>query len=478
MLALALVTTEAQASWVTKSLTAAEENNAVDINLSATWDYSKKTAKITREWIRDGKNVDVRELLYEENIQQLLLDLRVGIFHDIELRLRAPLIFKEQRGLSFADDVLGTGPNANSTLCCQIDTTTGEGSQLADDPGRDTKLDPRHPIISEPNSRHRAGLGDMTFGLGWSPFVDHKDEAYPTLTLRADITAPTGKQRSPSDLAALVESEGGSVGRGMTVFDLSLGVSKRMRADTPSFDPYILIGAELPVAAEGQKKLGMEPPIKGRFLIGTEILVYESKDQKQRYAFDFGFQTKYVSTGRTYSEMSEFLPNFNRTAPEARAKTAGADPTIPVLDKDYIYEDLTNPAHYSNQVSGASCGGIMGIACGELNQVDQYLELAGTVAFHAQFTEYSLIRISGQLQHETGHFLTNEHTGNDLDPSSAGDVCDNADKPCSGVLNVVNSKGEDERSQYWDPRYDVPGRRIRIEQVMNWKFFISGVATF
>lgn len=481
LLFLISVTSPAQASWLTKSLTAAEKNNAIDINLSASWDQSKKTAKITREWIRDGQNVDVRELLYEEHIQRLLLDLRIGLFHDVELRLRAPLVFREDRSLRFADEVSGgvDGIEGNSTLCCKLDASTGEGSQLADDSGRATRLDPRFPILSAPAERYRAGLGDMTFGLGWSPFVDHKDEAYPTLTLRADVTAPTAKQRDPAELSALSKNEGGNVGMGLTVFDLSLGVSKRMRESTPSFDPYFLIGAEIPVATEGQKKLGMEPQIKGRFLIGTEILIYESKDVfMQRFGLDFSFQTKYVSTGRSYSELSSFLPNFNRTSPAARARATGEDPTIPVQDKEYIYEDFSNPAHYGNQVAGQSCGAVMGIACGELNQIDQYLELEGSAAVHIQFTEYSLLRAGFRLQHDTGHFLTNEHTGTDLDPSNAGSVCDNEDKTCAGVLNVVNSNGEDERSKYWDPRYDVPGRRIRIEQVLDWTFFITGAATF
>jgi len=455
---LVLQASPGDASWVTKSLTAAEPKNAVDVNLGATWDLASKTAKITREWIREGEAVDVRDLIYEEEIQRLLLQLRVGLFHDVELRLQAPLIFNETRAIRFADGV----SDVNSTLCC-------EGtSQLADDSSY--PYNPRYPITTAPGERHRAGWGDMTFGIGWSPFVDYKDEAYPTLTLRADITAPTGKQRNPADLNALSSSDPAPVGMGLTVFDLSLGVSKRMREETPSFDPYFLLGAELPIPSEGQRKLGMDPPIKGRFLVGTEVIVYEDEKLKQRFALDFSFQTTYISTGRTYSELSEFLPNFNRTA-------VSRDPS-PVKDSDYEYDDFNEPGHYANQVPGQKCGKIEGVACGELNQVDQYLNLQGQAAVHLQFTEFSLIRAGVQLQHDTGHFLTNEHTGTDLDPAGAAATCDGGNEQCSGVLNVVNSRGEDERSAYWDPRYDTPGRRIRIEQVMNWTFFVTGAATF
>jgi len=449
---------EAQASWLTRSLTAAEPNNTVDVNVGATWDLSSKTAKVTREWIREGQAVDVRDLIYEEEVQRLLLQLRVGIFHDIELRIQAPLILNENKAIRFADDV----SNINSTLCC------AGTSQLADDSSY--PYNPRFPITSVPAERYRAGWGDMIFGIGWSPFVDSKDEAFPTLTFRADITAPTGTQRNPADVNALSKTNPASVGMGLTVFDLSMSVSKRMRQETPSFDPYFVLGAELPVASEKQRDLDIKPPIRGRFLVGTEFILYEEEESKQRYALDFGFQTTYVSTGRTYSELSEFLPNFDRTkVTRDRA---------PVKASDYVYDDFLNPNHYRNAAPGQSCGAVLNVLCGELNQVDQYLNLKGQAAVHLQFTEYSLIRAGVQIEHDTGHFLTNEHTGTDQDPANAPSTCDGGNEQCSGVLNINNSQGIDERSTHWDPRYDVPGRRIRIEQVVDWTFFVTGAATF
>ena len=55
--------------------------------------------EVTREWIREGQAVDVRDLIYEEEVQRLLLQLRVGIFHDIELRIQAPLILNENKAI-------------------------------------------------------------------------------------------------------------------------------------------------------------------------------------------------------------------------------------------------------------------------------------------------------------------------------------------------------------------------------------------
>ena len=82
-----------------------------------------------------------------------------------------------------------------------------------------------------------------------------------------------------------------------------------------------------------------------------------------------------------------------------------------------------------------------------------------------------------------------ERVGSDRDPSNTPPLaCDGAD--CSGRVNARNSFFDrdtntcpagfvcDERNPYYDPRYDALGRRIRLEQSVDWTVFLSGVATF
>ena len=52
--------------------------------------------KITREWVQQTNGVlaplDVKELRYKETTQRLTLGLRIGLYHNLELHVGAPII--------------------------------------------------------------------------------------------------------------------------------------------------------------------------------------------------------------------------------------------------------------------------------------------------------------------------------------------------------------------------------------------------
>lgn len=465
----------AQAAWETEVLTAAEKTNAFDLHLTLGFAHSVRAGKITREWIQapttpDGlpQALDVKELRFLERKNELKLGLRVGLYHDLELHVFAPIILDQDSIIRFA-----LGAQSASTVT---------GSVNADDPSF-TGGTPRYPITDVPAERFRGGFGDMTFGLSWSPFVETKDEAWPTLTLRGDVTAPTGSTRLPTELAALRADEGGGAGLGITFFDLSIAVSRRMRQGTPAIDPYMLFGVALPAATGSLQDLGMEPPVTGRFTVGAELIGYDDPEEGSRIALDVSFETRYTGTGRTYSELSDFLPSFDPTR-----VLGNRNPAVPITQPDqFEYSDFANPANYASQVSGARCGTVNGVPCGELNQVEEYVTFGGQIAALFQITHYMFLRGGVSLRHDTDHFLTNERVGTDVDPESAG-TCFGAQ--CYGRVNARNSNFDaatntcpagkvcDERSQYYDPRYDAPGKRFRLEENTHWTFFVTGGATF
>lgn len=444
----------AQAAWPTRVLTGAEKDNPFDLQFGVGWEYGTQGATINREWIQDGRATEVKELEWARSSQRMVLDLRVGLFHDLELHIAAPIVFYEDTELLFATGVNDT-----------VSTVFGNNTN-ANDPNYGDGAPARFPITEVPSRRERGGFGDMTFGLGWSPIVDHKDEAYPTLTLRADITAPTGSTRVPEDIGALAGGTGAGIGLGLTVFDLSVGLSKRMRIGTPYFDPYVLFGTRLPVTTGSQKNRGMQPPISGRFLVGTDLTVYEDAKTQQRYGFDVSFMTQYVSSGRFYSELSDFLPNFNQTKFRDAASPNRVD--VPYA----AYGDANN---YAFQLEGARCGIVDNLPCGELNQVDEYLNLRGTITAHFQFAENVMLRGGFAIDHNTDHFLTNERVGEDRDDPAY----DGADRDSFvGRVNAQNLDGVDERSPYFDPRYDSVGRRFRLTGLVGYTFFVTAIASF
>lgn len=449
----------AEAAWPTKVMSAVEKDKAIpDINLEVTYDRRAKNAKITREWIQDQNGnrsaLDVRELDFSEVTQRMLLKLRVGLYHDLELHIIAPIILQNDSSIAFAEGVEG-----RSTIAGDNDNSNN------------TAYDYRFPITDVPASRERAGFGDMTFGLSWSPFVEHKDEAWPTLTLTADIIAPTGKRRDPTDQDALPTTDGaGAVGLKSTIFDLSIGLSKRMRTTAPALEPYMIFGARIPIPTAAQKAVGFDPSASGRFTVGTELVMYEDVKKDARYALDFGFGFRYIGIGRTYSELSDYLPNFNQTAPR--------DPNNPDLPRDtFFYDDYEDAANYNTAGDGALCGTVPGVPCGELTRVDEHLEMRGTLALHIRPIEYAVIRAGVSYGIVTDHLITAESVGSDKDGAEAANAtCGTG--PCVGRVNAQNFSGEDERSAYYDPRYDTPGRRFRAEDITNFIFFVTAAATF
>jgi hypothetical protein len=101
----------------------------------------------------------------------------------------------------------------------------------------------------------------------------------------------------------------------------------------------------------------------------------------------------------------------------------------------------------------------------------------GTIAVHIQPIEWVVIRGGVSLGIVTDHLITAESVGSDRDgPAAANQLCSGA--PCVGRVNAVNFNGEDERSRYYDPRYDTPGRRFRAEDITNFTFFVTAAATF
>ncbi|MBK6684016.1 MAG: hypothetical protein IPG45_06045 [Deltaproteobacteria bacterium] len=443
----------ALAAFPTRVLSALEEDEPLpDVHVTVGFERNDTRAKIVREWVQrvageDPAALDVKELKYRESSNTLLLDVRVGIFRDLELHIGAPIVLSGSSSIEFEDGV--------------ANFSTIWGSNNANDPA----VGYRYPLTPVPAERNRAGFGDMRFGLGWSPLTDRKDEAYPTLTFRADLIAPTGKVRDPQDQNALPGGSGGGVGLGQTIFDLSIGMNKRMRGNTPAFDPYMMFGTQLPVATGAQKERGMEPPITARFQVGTEVIAYEDPATDQFYAVDLSFQLKYIGIGRTYSYLSDYLPNFDQTKVER---------DLP------IYTDYADGGNYTGAAAGTSCGLLMGVPCGELNRVDEHLQMKGTFALHLKPMKYFTLRGGVSVGFTTEHLLTTERVGTDTDPADAiNQRCpSNSDVDCVGRVNAQNSLGQDERSPYYDPRYDAPGRRLRAEEIVDLTFFINAIATF
>jgi hypothetical protein len=413
---------------------------------------------ISREFVEggpDGEARDVRELDYESIRRELVIEARVGVVENLEFRLTAPIVLQLDSDIEFSDGVQG-----RSTIF---------DSPNADDPTFAT----RFPITTVPQERNRAGFGDLSLGLGWSPITDTPDRAWPTITLGLDVRLPTGTPWDPADVDALPSTDGsGGVGSGQTTFDLSVGLSKRGAWGVPAFDPYFELGVELPVVTSSLEDDGYEPPVIGRVRAGSEVVLAEDTARGRYYGIDFGVQVRFIGSGRTRSPLSDYLPDFNQTA----------------VDADLVTRtDLANPDNYNRRVDdpAISCltdpetgdAVLPGVPCGEFTQVEQHLQLDGHIGARIQPHRNFTFLIGASIGFQNDHFITGESAGEDTDPASAaGQQCGGTD--CVGRINRENSRGEDERSRFFDPRYDAVGGRFRAEQVLVVGAFATAIARF
>lgn len=430
---------------------------APQVHVGVRFDQDFQKATITREFVNDAGTSEasfgtVRELDYEEIRRRLVVETRVGIVDHLELRANMPFVLQWDSSIDFAEGVEGV-----STVCC---------SGNADDPA----FALRFPITDVPQRRSRAGVGDLELGLAYSPVVDGPDVAWPTLTLAAMVTVPTGERWDPADTKALPSVDGtGGVGMGQTVFDLSIALTKRSAFTVPAFDPYVVLGTRLPIANGDQKDLGLDPPITARVEVGSEIAFAEDRTKQTYYGADFGLMFRYVGEGRNYSQLTDYLPDFNQTE----------------VNRDVVaYDDFADPNNYSRRGADASCVSdasgdprLPGVPCGEFTRVDDHVEVEGRVGFRIQPNRWLMLRAGFGLGFANDHLITGEAPGEDTDPASAaGEMCGAV--PCLGRINRENSRGDDERSPYYDPRYDAPGGRFFATDIFNVRFFATATATF
>ncbi|NJK87983.1 MAG: hypothetical protein HC923_00340 [Myxococcales bacterium] len=428
------------------------------VHLGLRFDQDYQQATINREFISDAGTPeasagDVRELDYESVRRRLVVEARAGIYERLELRLNVPVVLSWDSNIGFAD-----GTSASSTVF---------GSSNADDPS----IPLRFPLTTVPAERSRSGLGDLEVGLAFSPVVDAPARWWPTMTIGLMVTLPTGDRWDPADPKATPEVDGtGGVGLGQTIFDVTLGLSKRTSYVAPSFDPYFIGGVTVPVPTGDQEDIGLDPPVSARVEVGSEIIFVEDTSRSTRYAADIGFSMRYIGDGRTFSPLSDFLPDFNQTA----------------IDRDtFRYSDFANPGNYSRSEPGVSCvvdsttgaPRLEGVPCGEFTRVQDHVELEARLGFRAQPSRWFMLRAGVGIGVANDHLITGERAGTDRDPASAGEeMC--GPTPCLGRINRVNSQGVDERSRFYDPRYDAPGTRFLATDILNIRFFVTGTATF
>jgi len=282
----------------------------------------------------------------------------------------------------------------------------------------------RNAVAIDPStspSVKRDGIGDMQVGVKWAPFNDQRDDTKSVWLIGVDYRIPTGSLNNPQQA---VGGGSGGVGMGQHVFTPFMMFSHRLNV----LDPYVGIWGSIPVQGKAAKDIGLVAPYEGGVVAGMEIVPWENRDKHQKFAVDVRLNADYVSEINAEGD-----PKFRGTVNEL-SDFLVCLACAPNPDQAADYRQLQSQTNYSR----------FGLHLG----------------FVVRAAELLRFRAGVSLVHNTEHFIT----GADycIDKTGEGDCGQSADVP----------------NQYYNAIYDLPGKRLRVEETTVFTYWLTGMVTF
>lgn len=422
------------AGEVTDVIDAADKDDPFDLNVEIIYDRSLRRAKITREFNCDpasGENritgcpeagpegavVNVKELRYTRVTQTLTPRIRIGLFRDLELRVDAPIVLEDTQELSLAGD--GGDPNGVAV--------TPETSSILDD--ENGNLFPV-PMSSDDRLPTRAGFGDMTLWLRWSPVSQSRDEQRSTWTLELGYKIPTGQ---------VMQYGNTGVGRGMHELIFATALSRRFTY----LEPYARYQFTLPIIGDhplfedyGGEQDHVGPGVRTGFDLGMEIVPYDDQEKDVKFFFDVGLGVTYQAEGRDYSELFDAL-------------------AIGAREPGCASADLSNCARYNPD----SDSRIAGMPHDGVTVVEDYINFRAHLGMGLQASKYLRLMAKTSIAHNTEHFLSTADVG--------------ADKDGSGLVDQAS-----EQNPVFSRAIDAAGNRLRVEETTIFTVAVSAAVMF
>jgi hypothetical protein len=454
---------------ITQVVDAFDADDPFDLHLSLGFVRTWKTANIRRDtaisqpglttggYVSDRLNIAE----YSETTSRLLPRADIGIYKDLALIVRVPIILSNERELS---DLDGSASQQRTVL------EGAPGEQLF-----------RLPF----KSPTRSGIEYLALGLDVGIMSQARDLTKPTWVFgfegRFNVSEPMhacnpdgmplnlagGSQVEcafPSDVNRNGVSDGASEGtfsgsrdagisRGTTGLEVHTYLSKRVKY----IEPYGGFNALFEFQNESSDygivdlrgSLVNHPPLVGSMVVGLAVIPWEIRDRYQRVTFDFRLTGTYTSEGRDYSELFDALGSSD----------------APTLREPKFAEFMANPAGDPPSVIDPDSQKVYFTG---LTDVQQHASVKLSTQFTWQAGEYIKFNLGGAVSLEQSHYLTFDQACNpdfDNDLGEAG-PCRQGTTP-TGIPNpnfrrVINE----------------PTRRFLVDDVRAFDAWINAVVMF
>ena len=349
----------AQPTGYTNVLDAFDGTELPDWSVTLGFRRSHSFADIARETVEADRQTGgkYRPVARSEQLSHALsLELAAGVFRDLMVFVRLPLVLSDKRSLSHPDNA---EPGAS-----RFEPADASGML---DPAQRTSL-----FGHNESSATRSGVPGLDLGLAWGIANQYRTAYLPTWVIVAETRIGLGEILRPclanSDCSA-------GVNRGTILLSLESRWSYRYSW----FEPYLGLRYALEWASAASARftprgvpddVDTSLPRRLELTLGAALMLWEDRARFQRIALDLRGQAADISAGRDYS------PLFDVLGASANTQLGAARPVGQLV-----------PFH-------------------GLTRVDAYAQLRAELAVSAQAAQYVQFRLGISLMHKTPHLLT------------------------------------------------------------------------
>lgn len=473
---------------VTTVVDAFDGEDPFDLHITLGYQHSWKNANVLRETVIDqgslssgGYTADSMNVAkFSGSTSRLNTRIDAGVYHDVALYLRMPIILNDTSKLEGLD---GSDKVQNVVLA------GAPGEQLF-----------RLPF----ESPDRSGIEYLAVGVDVNIMNQARDSTKPTWLFgiegRFNISEPmhacgTGasvnqpnsqvKCADPSDInrngvageLAYVDDQGRSlegtnagerepgVSRGTTGLEIHTIVSRRIKY----VEPYGGFRALFEFAAESsdygqtdlEGSLVNHPPLEGWMTMGIMVIPWEHREQFQRLTFDARVEGAYRSEGRDYSELFDALGSSDALSirrPNYAAYERNPDPATAQTFPSVV--DQSSQKVYFTGLTDVQAHG--------------KFRASGSVTWQAG--EYVKFQLGVGYMYVQPHFVTMDQPCNpdfNNDVSKAG--------PCRNVSSAGNSSVYSATgipNPNYRPVINHVGRRFKVDDVSVVDLWLNGIVMF
>ncbi len=470
---------------ITQVVDAFDEGDVFDLHLSLgyqhTWEQSKirRESHITQPGLTSGgytsDNLNIAE--YKRTTNRLNIRGDVGIYRDIALVLRLPIVLSDERELTGLD-----GSQSQQSLV------------LAGRPGEQ--------LFSLPfESPKRSGFEYLAVGLDFAIFNQYRDQTKPTWIWgfegRFNISEPMhacnakpgpGQEQCayPSDInrngvpgeypnseVGNLEGTGFSggreagVSRGTTGLEVHSFMSRRIKY----IEPYGGFRAlfEFPTNSSDYGAVDLEgslvnhPPLRGSLFFGLSVIPWEIRDQFQRVTIDMRFSGTYISEGRDYSELFDALGSSDAASMREPRYASYCDPH----DSDCVPDgqqidapSVVNPNSQKVYNTG-------------LADVQQHATQQVSTQLTWQAGEYVKFNFGGAYTFTQSHIITYDQACN---PDFSGDISQSG--PCIAGEGTSTRTATGIPNPNYRAEINSPGRRFKVDDGVRIDGWINATVMF